>query len=197
MLYGVIAVLVVGGIGIFALNSGNSALPAQDTDVEISQQTSQESMDEQTSQKEMTDDAAVPATGTVVDVAAGNPDFSTLVAAAKAAGLVEALSGPGPITVFAPTNAAFAKLPEGTVESLLLPENKEKLATVLKYHVVSGAVMSTDLSDGQKPQTLAGQTVTIDVSSAGVKVNDSQVVTADLKTSNGVIHVIDTVLLPE
>ena len=137
------------------------------------------------------------AAGTIVDVAAGNPDFSTLVAAVQAAGLAEALSGPGPFTVFAPTNEAFAKLPAGTVESLLLPENKHKLVKILQYHVVSGEVLSTALSDGQQAETLAGLPITVGVTANGVTINNSNVVTADLKTSNGVIHVIDTVLLPE
>ena len=134
---------------------------------------------------------------TIVEVAAGNKDFSTLVAAVKAAGLVETLSGKGPFTVFAPTNAAFEKLPKGTVETLLKPENKAKLVAVLTYHVVSGKVMAADVVKLDKAKTVQGQEVKIAASSDGVKVNESKVVKTDIETSNGVIHVIDTVLLPK
>jgi uncharacterized surface protein with fasciclin (FAS1) repeats len=133
----------------------------------------------------------------IVDIAASNPDFSTLVAAVKAAGLVDTLKGPGPFTVFAPTNEAFAALPAGTVESLLKPENKDKLVAVLTYHVVPGAVTSDQLAGKRMDvATVQGQTVHIDGRN-GVKVNKSRVTTADIKASNGVIHVIDKVLLPK
>lgn len=132
----------------------------------------------------------------IVDIAASNPDFSTLVAAVKAAGLVETLKGDGPFTVFAPTNAAFAALPAGTVESLLKPENKAKLAAILTYHVVPGAVTSDQLAGKRLDvATVNGKTVHVD-GRKGVKVNKSTVVAADIKASNGVIHVIDRVLLP-
>ena len=132
----------------------------------------------------------------IVDIASSNADFSTLVAAVSAAGLVDTLKGPGPFTVFAPTNAAFAALPAGTVESLLLPENKDKLVAILTYHVVPGAI-TADMLVGQKQDvaTVNGKTVHINGLS-GVKVNKSTVTTADIKASNGVIHVIDKVLLP-
>ncbi|MBJ3762667.1 fasciclin domain-containing protein [Maribius pontilimi] len=132
----------------------------------------------------------------IVDVASANPDFSTLVAALDAADLVGTLQGPGPFTVFAPTNAAFAALPAGTVDNLLLPENKDQLVKVLTYHVVPGAVTSDQLA-GQRAAvaTVQGQTVTIDGTN-GVLVNDAAVTTADIMATNGVIHVIDTVLLP-
>lgn len=131
---------------------------------------------------------------TIVDVAAENGSFTTLLAAAEAAGLVEALSGDGHLTVFAPTDDAFGKLPAGTVEALL--EDTDTLRGILLYHVVDGVVMSTDLTDGMKAATLnGGATVTIDLDH-GVKVNDATVVAADIEASNGVIHVIDTVLLP-
>ncbi len=133
--------------------------------------------------------------GTIVDVAAANPDFSTLVAAVKAAGLVETLSSKGPFTVFAPTNAAFAKLPVGTVESLLLPENKDKLTAILTYHVVSGKVLAADVVKLKSAKTVNGKSVTINTTK-GVKVNNANVTATDIKTSNGVIHVIDTVLIP-
>lgn len=132
----------------------------------------------------------------IVDTAAAAGSFNTLLAAAEAAGLVDALKGEGPLTVFAPTDEAFAKLPAGTVDSLLLPENKEQLAGILKLHVIAGQkVKSKDLA-GQRleAETLNG-TVAID-GTDGVRVNGASVVKADVKASNGIIHVIDTVLLP-
>jgi len=132
----------------------------------------------------------------IVDTAAGAENFSTLVAAVEAAGLVETLKGEGPFTVFAPTDDAFAALPEGTVEDLLLPENVDKLKAILTYHVVSGAVMSGDLSDGMEADTVEGSALTISTED-GVTVNGANVVTADIEASNGVIHAIDTVLMPE
>jgi uncharacterized surface protein with fasciclin (FAS1) repeats len=137
--------------------------------------------------------AAEAPTSTIVDIAVGNADFSTLVAALQAAELVDTLSGEGPFTVFAPTNDAFAKLPEGTVESLLA--DKEKLTAVLTYHVVSGKVMAADVVNLTEAATVGGANIAIDASN-GVKINDATVVTADIAASNGVIHVIDTVLLP-
>ena len=132
----------------------------------------------------------------IVDIASSNSDFSTLVAAVKAAGLVDTLKGPGPFTVFAPTNEAFAALPAGTVENLLKPENKAKLVAVLTYHVVPGAVTSDQLAGKRlSVKTVEGQNVHID-GRRGVKVNSSTVTTADITASNGVIHVIDAVLLP-
>ncbi len=133
--------------------------------------------------------------GTIVDIAAGNADFSTLVAALKAAGLVDTLNGKGPYTVFAPTNAAFAKLPAGTLDSLLKPENKAKLTSILTYHVVAGKVMAKDVVALKSAKTVQGANVTIDASK-GVKVNGATVTATDIAGSNGVIHVIDTVLMP-
>ncbi|MEO8271902.1 MAG: fasciclin domain-containing protein [Aureliella sp.] len=133
---------------------------------------------------------------TIVEVAAGNKDFSTLVAAVKAAGLVETLSGKGPFTVFAPTNAAFEALPKGTVESLLKPENKDKLAGILTYHVVAGKVMAADVVKLKQADSVQGATLPIKVSDAGVKVGKANVVKTDIVCKNGVIHVIDAVLLP-
>ncbi|MDX1743237.1 MAG: fasciclin domain-containing protein [Ruegeria sp.] len=132
----------------------------------------------------------------IVDTAVGAGTFETLVAAVQAAELVDTLKGEGPFTVFAPTDEAFAALPEGTVESLLMPENKDQLIAVLTYHVVPGKVMSTDLSDDMTAATVQGGNVTIDLDN-GVMVNDASVVQADIETSNGVIHVIDKVILPE
>ena len=140
--------------------------------------------------------AAAPAPGDIVDVAAGAGSFNTLVAAVKAAGLVDALKGDGPLTVFAPTDAAFAALPAGTLDSLLKPENKDQLAAILLYHVVSGKVMSSDLSGTINAETLQGETIEIVASSAGVTVNGANVAKADVAASNCVMHVIDAVLLP-
>lgn len=136
------------------------------------------------------------ATGNIVEVAVGNDDFSTLVAAVKAAGLVDTLAGDGPFTVFAPTNAAFAKLPAGTVETLLKPENKDKLVAVLTYHVVAGKVMAADVVGLESATTVQGGAIAISASDAGVKINDANVVATDVAASNGVIHVIDAVILP-
>lgn len=132
----------------------------------------------------------------IVETAVGNGSFKTLVAAVTAAGLVETLSGAGPFTVFAPLDDAFAALPEGTVESLVLPENKDQLTGILTYHVVAGKVMSTDLSDGMKATTVNGAEITIHLTDGKVMINDAEVVSADIETSNGVIHVINKVIMP-
>lgn len=134
---------------------------------------------------------------TIVDVAIGSPDHTTLVAALTAAGLVETLKGAGPFTVFAPTNAAFAALPAGTVEGLLKPESKVALTGILTYHVVAGNVKAADLKDGQKVKTLQGGELTVSIKEGKVKINGANVTAADLAGSNGVIHVIDAVLLPK
>jgi uncharacterized surface protein with fasciclin (FAS1) repeats len=130
----------------------------------------------------------------IVDIAAGAGTFETLVAAVTAAGLVDTLKGPGPFTVFAPTDEAFAALPEGTVEGLL--NDIPALTAILTYHVVPGRVMSTDLTDGMMAETVNGQSVTIGTMN-GVTVNGANVTTADIEASNGVIHVIDAVILPQ
>ncbi|MEL7466068.1 MAG: fasciclin domain-containing protein [Pseudomonadota bacterium] len=140
--------------------------------------------------------AAVAAKADIVDTAVGAGSFNTLVAAVQAADLVETLKSPGPFTVFAPTDEAFAALPEGTVETLLKPENKDQLVAILTYHVVPGKVMSGDIA-GKKlgAPTVQGGNLDIDATS-GVAVNDANVIAADVEASNGVIHVIDKVLLP-
>ena len=132
----------------------------------------------------------------IVSLAVQTDILSTLVAAVQAADLVEVLQSEGPFTVFAPTNEAFAALPEGTVESLLLEENRDMLIAILTYHVVPGKVMSTDLSDGMSAETVQGGNVTIGVGD-GVTVNGANVVMADVEASNGVVHIIDAVILPE
>lgn len=135
--------------------------------------------------------------GNIVQVAVANGSFNTLVAAVKAAGLVDTLSGKGPFTVFAPTDAAFAKLPEGTVAGLLKPENKATLVKILTYHVVSGNVPSKNIKAGSAlVKTVEGNAIKVTKTSKGVVIDNSKVVAADVKASNGVIHVIDTVLLP-
>lgn len=132
----------------------------------------------------------------IIDIASSNDDFSTLVAAVSAAGLVETLKGDGPFTVFAPTNAAFAALPKGTVENLLKPENKDQLVAILTYHVVPGAVTADQLAGKRlNVATVQGANLHVDGRN-GVRINRSRVTTADILASNGVIHVIDRVLLP-
>jgi uncharacterized surface protein with fasciclin (FAS1) repeats len=146
---------------------------------------------------EVVEEAPVEAPKTVVDIAIGSPDHTTLVAAVTAAGLVETLSGTGPFTVFAPTNAAFAALPAGTVDNLLKPESKDKLTSILTYHVVSGNVMAAGLSDGQVVKTLNGQDLKVSIKDGKVTINGATVTAADLVGSNGVVHVVDGVLLPK
>ncbi|MGA2700206.1 MAG: fasciclin domain-containing protein [Isosphaeraceae bacterium] len=134
----------------------------------------------------------------IVDTAVGAGLFKTLVAAVKAADLVDTLKGEGPFTVLAPTDEAFAKLPEGTLESLLKPENKDKLIAILKYHVIAGKVLAADVVklDGQDVKTVEGNTAKVAVKDGGVTVNNAKVVKTDIDCTNGVIHVIDTVILP-
>jgi len=137
-----------------------------------------------------------PELGDIVDTAVADGRFTTLVTAVQAADLVDALKGEGPFTVFAPTDDAFAALPEGTVESLLLPENKQALTDILLYHVVSGKVMAEDVVGLESATTLLGKDITIKVDMGNVYINDAKVIITDIETSNGVIHVIDAVILP-
>lgn len=132
----------------------------------------------------------------IVDTAVSAGQFKTLAAALGAAGLVETLKGTGPFTVFAPTDAAFAQLPAGTVETLLRPENKAKLVAVLTYHVVPGKVMAADVVKLKDAKTVNGQTVAIKVDGGSVMINGAKVTTADVAASNGVIHIVDKVILP-
>ncbi|WP_395354190.1 fasciclin domain-containing protein [Vibrio sp. D3] len=133
----------------------------------------------------------------IVDVATENGSFNTLVAAVKAADLVDTLKGEGPFTVFAPTDDAFAKLPDGTIDTLLMPENKDKLVSILTYHVVPGKVMAADVVKLDKATTVQGQDVMIKTMGDKVMVNDANVMVTDVKAKNGVIHVIDTVIMPK
>lgn len=183
----VILALAGGGIFLATRDNGNSS----DT-----QQTSQSQ-----SSNETANEPNQPASD-IVDLAVATPDLSTLVTAVKAANLVETLQGEGPFTVFAPTNEAFNKLPAGTLDSLLKPENVDQLKAILTYHVVPTAAMSSDLSDGQELTTVQGEKLTVNVADGKVtltdaKGNSSTVVKADIKASNGVVHVIDTVVLPQ
>jgi len=131
----------------------------------------------------------------IVELAVETESLSTLVTAVKAAGLVETLSGEGPFTVFAPTNDAFAALPAGVLDDLLKPENKQRLVDVLTYHVIGAKVMSTDLSDGQTAATVQGEEIKVDLSD-GVAISGSKVAAADIEASNGVVHVVNSVILP-
>ena len=133
----------------------------------------------------------------IVDTAVSAGSFQTLVAAVKAAGLVETLKGPGPFTVFAPTDEAFAKLPPGTVEELLKPENKEKLTAILTYHVVPGRLMAAQVAKKESTATVNGAVLTIHSEGGAVMVDDARVVKADIECTNGIIHVIDAVVLPK
>ena len=186
---GVAALLILTGCSSSsddnAATTSAAATSAEATESEESSAMGSESMGSEASEE----------AGTIVDVAAGNPDFSTLVAAVEAAGLVETLSGEGPFTVFAPTNEAFEALPAGVLDMLLLPENKETLTKVLTYHVVPGEVTS-DLVTAGDVATVEGSTIAI-TTDGGVKINGTTTVTAvDVEASNGVIHVIDAVLIP-
>ena len=142
-------------------------------------------------------EANAKAPADIVDTAVAAGSFNTLATALKAAGLVETLKGPGPFTVFAPTDEAFAKLPAGTLESLLKPENKAKLAGILTYHVVAGKVMAADVVKLTSAKTVNGQSAKIAVDGGKVKVDGANVVKTDIAASNGVIHVIDAVILPK
>jgi uncharacterized surface protein with fasciclin (FAS1) repeats len=133
----------------------------------------------------------------IVDTAVGAGSFKTLVAAVKAAGLVDTLKGKGPFTVFAPTDEAFAKLPKGTVESLLKPENKDKLVAILTYHVVPGTVKAADVVKVKSAKTVQGQEVTVKVDGTTVMIDGAKVIKTDIGCTNGVIHVIDSVILPK
>jgi uncharacterized surface protein with fasciclin (FAS1) repeats len=175
--------LAVASLALVGCSSGDSDAESTPTAATSAEATPSEAMSEEA----MGD--------TIVDVAASNPDFTTLVAAIEAAGLAETLSGEGPFTVFAPTNAAFEALPEGLLDKLLLPENKEVLTQILTYHVVAGEVMSSDIEPGEVP-TVEGEDLTIKVKDGTVTVNGATVEAADVEASNGVIHVIDEVLVP-
>lgn len=173
-----------------ACSSSSEETATAETSVAASEAPADE-MTEETTDEEMSEEASA---GTIVDVASATDGFSTLVAAVTAADLAETLSGEGPFTVFAPTDEAFAALPEGVLDALLLPENKDVLAKILTYHVVAGQVLAADVTDGDVP-TVEGQTVALSTAD-GVTVNGAKVIQADVMADNGVIHVIDAVILP-
>merc|ERR1719240_217326 len=139
---------------------------------------------------------AAPTGKTIVDLAVATPDLSTLVTAVKAAGLVDTLSGKGPFTVFAPTNEAFAKLDKRVLDYLLEPQHKAQLAKVLTYHVVAAEAKSTDLKNGEEIKTVEGQQVRVELFGGHVKINNADVTKADVEATNGVVHIIDQVLIP-
>lgn len=180
-----VVVLAVGIVGYLLTAGGNSKTPVETKEV-MNQNEVTNSMEEVT----MTNK-------TIVDVAQEAGNFKTLLAAVQAAGLVETLQSEGPFTVFAPTDAAFAALPAGTVEDLLKPENKEKLVSILTYHVVPGKVMSTDVVNLTSAKTVQGSDIAIKVESGTVMIDAAKVVTPDIEASNGVIHVIDSVIMPK
>jgi uncharacterized surface protein with fasciclin (FAS1) repeats len=157
-------------------------------------ETTEDTMEDTTAVEEVYEEEVVVEKD-IVTLAGETESLSTLVTALQAADLVGTLQGAGPFTVFAPTNEAFAALPAGTLEDLLKPENKDKLIAILTYHVISGEVMSTDLTDGMTAATVNGAEVTINTAN-GAQVNGANVVTADVDASNGVVHVIDQVILP-
>ena len=174
----------------------------EETKTDTTATTTTEPMKPAEEQGVMVGGANMVASKDIVDNAAGSADHTTLVAAVKAAGLVETLKGAGPFTVFAPTNEAFAKLPAGTVDNLLKPENKAMLAKILTYHVVSGAFKSTDLKDGQKVKTVQGEELMIGYKDSKWTVTDAKggvanITIADVISSNGVTYVIDAVLMPK
>jgi len=180
----------------------NNGSKTEETKMDTASTTTTEPMKPAEEKAVMVGGANMVASKDIVDNAAGSADHTTLVAAVKAAGLVETLKGAGPFTVFAPTNEAFAKLPAGTVDNLLKPENKATLAKVLTYHVVAGALRSTDLKDGQKLKTVQGEELTIGYKDNKWTVTDAKgavanITIADVISSNGVTYVIDAVLMPK
>jgi uncharacterized surface protein with fasciclin (FAS1) repeats len=184
-----VVVLIAGGFAIYAISQNNDDETAQDQAIQQVEET----------QAEITESEAV--SDDIVALAIKTEALSTLVAAVQAAELVETLQGTGPYTVLAPTNAAFAALPDGTLESLLLPENKGDLAAILTYHVIAGKVLAQDLTNGQVVTTVNGGTLTVEINDEGLFFVDAnggraQVQSADVDASNGVVHVIDAVLLP-
>lgn len=186
IILGVVAVLIIGVAIVWAMNRSDDSA-SNDTGA--------------TSQSQQTDQAA-QTPGTIVVVASDTPSLSTLVTAVKAAELVDTLQAEGPYTVFAPTNAAFDALPDGTLDDLLKPENKEQLKAVLTYHVVPGQVLAGDLKDGQEITTVQGGTLTVSIMDGKAYIvdatgNKAMVEQADVNADNGVVHVIDSVLLPE
>jgi len=194
----VLAVAIATSITVFGISSCGGS------EEKMGDETKMESSDDMSKTEEEKEEPFVMVGGAkmvpskdIVDNAVGSADHTTLVAAVKAAGLVETLKGEGPFTVFAPTNMAFDKLPKGTVEMLLKPENKGKLTSVLTYHVVPGALKASDLKNGQTLKTVQGETLMVSEKGGKFYVNGAQISIADVVSSNGVTHVIDAVVLPK
>lgn len=186
----IIALVVVIGGALWFMNMNDEDTAENETTTDTSQT------------EQQAEQPAVQESPDIVALAAGTDSLSTLVSAVQAAELVETLQSEGPFTVFAPNNAAFDALPDGTLDTLLQPDNQDQLAAILTYHVVSGEVMSTDLSDGQEIETVQGETLTVSIRDGMVYLVDatggeSQVVAADVEASNGVVHIVDAVLLFE
>ncbi len=181
--------LVLVAASLLAVACGDDESSSSDSSDDTAETESDDAMEEDDAMMEESDE-------TITDLAVGNPDLSTLVTAVTAAGLAETLSGPGPFTVFAPNNAAFEKVDKATLDGLLAPEAKADLTALLTYHVVPSAAMAGELTDGQELTTVNGATLKVSIDGDTVKIGDATVVTADVKASNGVVHVIDTVLMP-
>lgn len=189
------ALVLVIGIGAFAMYKNNSKKMASDSAMDV--KGGEEKMMDDNKEGVMVGGAMMTPNLDIVDNAVNANNVTTVVAAVKAAGLVETLKGAGPFTVFAPTNSAFEKLPAGTVDTLLKPENKAKLTSILTYHVVSGAYKMADLTDGLKLTTVNGEELSFTMKDGKLWINGSAMIeTPDVISSNGVTHVIDTVLMP-
>jgi uncharacterized surface protein with fasciclin (FAS1) repeats len=199
LLMGLVGFVILAVVGLLIMNNQGSDTTQQTNDTEqteqVNQQEVQNSKEETSNEESSQGENMTEPTQNIVEIASGNENFKTLVQAVTAANLVETLSGEGPFTVFAPTDEAFAKLPEGTIENLLA--NPEELTKVLTYHVVAGKVMAEDVVKLTNAATVQGQNVTIKVEGDKVMINDSTVTSTDIEATNGVIHVIDTVLLPQ
>lgn len=195
------SLMLVASASAFMFTACNDASKTETSETKMDTSATVTKMDEQ---PKMSQEAGVMVGGAnmvpsknIVENAIGSADHTTLVAAVKAAGLAETLSGAGPFTVFAPTNEAFAKLPAGAVENLLKPEMKKDLTGVLTYHVVAGALRAADLKDGQKLKTVQGKELSVSVKDGKVMIDGANVTIADVISSNGVTHVIDAVLMPK
>lgn len=196
--------LMMASASVFTFTSCTDGDKSKTTEVTTMDSSSTKMADQPKMDNKMADEQGVMVGGAkmvtsknIVENAANSADHTTLVAAVKAAGLAETLSGAGPFTVFAPTNEAFAKLPAGTVDNLLKPAMKADLTKVLTYHVVPGMIKAADLKDGQKLKTVQGQELTVSVKDGKVMINGANVTIADAVSSNGVTHIIDAVLMPK
>ncbi|MCP2044403.1 fasciclin domain-containing protein [Pontibacter sp. HSC-36F09] len=190
-----LSILFLSALFLYGCNTNEQATESEEvvtTDTEMT--TGDDAMT--TDETMATDDATTAGSQDIVALASETPSLSTLVQALQAADLVGALQGAGPYTVFAPTNEAFAALPAGTLENLLKPENKQQLVDILTYHVVEGNVKSTDLSNNMSAKTLNSAELKVMLNGSSVKINDANVTMADVEASNGVVHVIDKVMLP-